>query len=286
MVSLIILSTFFRFFSWLDDPRPSVAEIHRVAGSPADHASADDKSELKIVSWNIQFGLNFQQIADTLRGLGADVILLQEADRFCGRTGARDVPHDLARALGMNWVSGGEFQELGESKGGVPALTGQAILSRYPIADPRVIVFEDQARLRWHFNPFQPRRGGRIALSARINGVLFYNVHIESGGNDRLRRNQLEQALVDADRQRETRVVLAGDFNNVAPERSLMFQSLTSRHFLNARGQENQPTHVRHAFPIDWIFAKGLLAISGVVVRIEHISDHYPVVATLRPLEE
>ena len=254
IASLIILSTFFRFFSSLDDPRPSLAEIHRVVGSPANHASADDKGELKIVSWNIQFGRNFQQIADTLGGLGADVILLQEADRFCERTDGRDVPRDLAEALGMNWVSAGEFQELGESQGGVAALTGQAILSRHPIVDPQVIVFEDQARLRWHLNPIQPRRGGRIALSARINGVLVYNLHIESGGNDRLRRNQLEQALVDADRRRDTRVVVAGDFNNVAPERSLMFQSLTSRHFLNARGQENQPTHVRHAFPIDWIF--------------------------------
>ena len=38
----------------------------------------------------------------------------------------------LANALEMNWVAAGEFQEIGESSRGVPALTAQAILTHTP----------------------------------------------------------------------------------------------------------------------------------------------------------
>ena len=45
-------------------------------------------------------------------------MLLQEVDRSCRRTSYRDVPSDLAEALAMNWVAAGEFQEIGEGRGG------------------------------------------------------------------------------------------------------------------------------------------------------------------------
>lgn len=104
----------------------------------------------------------------------------------------------MAHALDLNWVSAGEFQEVGEGRLGKEALSGQAVLSRYPIRDAAVIRFRDQARFRWRFNPLQPRRGGRIALRAHTAGIVVYDLHLESGGNDRIRRRQLAEVVEDA----------------------------------------------------------------------------------------
>ena len=64
----------------------------------------------------------------------------------------------------MNWVSGGEFQEIGEGRSGRAAITGQAVLSKQPIDGVEVLRFKAQARLKWSINPAQPRRGGRMTL--------------------------------------------------------------------------------------------------------------------------
>src|SRR6185369_13868967 len=134
---------------------------------------------LTIVSWNIERGVQFTRILSTLRALAPDIILLQEVDRHSQRSGDRDVARDLAQALGMNWVHAGEFQEVGEGTRDRAAVTGQAMLSRSPIHDAAAIVFRDQS-WRWRWSPTQPRRGGRVALRARIAGIDIVNLHLES----------------------------------------------------------------------------------------------------------
>jgi endonuclease/exonuclease/phosphatase family metal-dependent hydrolase len=158
---------------------------------------------LNVVSWNIERDVRFGGVLERLQKLDAYVLLLQEVDRYCDQSGGRDVAADLASALGTNWVAAGEFQEIGEATKGRAALHGQAILSRYPITDAGVLVFAEQARLRWRLNPVQPRRGGRMALRARTGGMLVYTAHLESAGNDTLRRKQLDEMVHD--QQREAR---------------------------------------------------------------------------------
>jgi endonuclease/exonuclease/phosphatase (EEP) superfamily protein YafD len=69
-------------------------------------------------------------------------------------------------------------------------------------------------RFRWRWNPVQPRRGGRITLTAQTAGVVLYNLHIESGGYIPLRRSQLAEVLEDASHESRRPVVIGGDFNN------------------------------------------------------------------------
>ena len=193
-----------RLTGFFTDPHLSADDIHAIVGSPAAVAGpAVLPQRLNVVSWNIERGVRFEGVLETLRKLDADVLLLQEVDRYCDRSGGRDVAAELAAALGMNWIAAGEFQEIGEATKGRAALHGQAILSRYPITDAGVLVFAEQARWRWRLNPVQPRRGGRMALKARTGGMLVYTAHLESGGNDTLRRKQLDEMV--RDQQREAR---------------------------------------------------------------------------------
>lgn len=277
---------FLRLAGHLTDPLLSDREIHQTVGEPTRIGwIADPRPEIKVVTWNIQRGAEFDRVLSTLQTLDADVLLLQEVDMFCRRTGGRDVAGELADALGMNWLCAGEFQEIGESLGRQPALTGQAILSRYPLEDAVVLPFTAQAKLRWRLTPLEPRRGGRIALRVRTAGVLVYNAHLESWGSEKLRRKQLDQILADqagtaAD---GAAVIIGGDLNNLPVIRSSMFGRLTVASFADALGGPDavRRTSARHRHPIDWIFTKNLSPSGGGVADVGGASDHYPVFVAL-----
>lgn len=202
------------------------------------------------------------------------------------RSGYRSVAKDLADDMGLNWVFAGEFQEIGQSRRNTPALTGQAVLSRYPIRDAFALPFENQARLRWRFDPFQPRRGGRMALRAESGGVLVYNAHIESAKNDAFRHKQVDEVLFNYLKpERAGRpVVFAGDFNTAkVPAKSPIVQCLTDEGFVDALGADDKPrrTSIHHEQPLDWIFVKNMAPGNGRVIDVPRASDHFPLEASI-----
>jgi endonuclease/exonuclease/phosphatase family metal-dependent hydrolase len=284
---LVLLAVFgaVRVFGFVTDPVLSDDEIHRVDGEPARIARRVPQGVgLNVITWNIERGKAYDKILMVLRSLYADVVLLQEADKSCRRTGYRDVARDLAHALGMNWVYAGEFQEIGEARGSEPALHGQAILSKFPIEQAEVLRFKAQARWRWSINPVQPRRGGRIALKARSAGLLLYNTHFESGPDERLRHRQIAEIL--ADQSRETGImptVIGGDLNNGPILESSLLGSVTAASFADALGEARHrgPTSAGQRHPIDWIFVRNLQSIKGRIVDAGAASDHFPLIAVL-----
>jgi len=250
---------------------------------------------LRILTWNIERGLQFPKVLDFLRTVPTDLVLLQEVDLSARRTRHRDVAADLAHALGLNYAWGMEFQELSEGSPAVPAYQGMATLSRWPISKSRVIRFRRQSTFwqpRWYvpkLPAFQRRLGGRIALVAEANirgrKVVTYNLHLESRGDDTLRLQQLNEVLGDC-RTYDDRplFVVAGDFNLDA-SRGDAAGALRAAGFYDAVGLPGRPTTPPHGLPkharaIDWIFVSGILNFSGRVHNDIQASDHYPVSAT------
>jgi endonuclease/exonuclease/phosphatase family metal-dependent hydrolase len=202
------------------------------------------------------------------------------------RSGYRSVAEDLANDLGLNWVFAGEFQEIGEARRNIPAITGQAVLSRYPIRNAFALRFANQARLRWRLDPFQPRRGGRMALRAESGGVLVYNAHIESAKDDWFRHKQVDEVLFDNLGPERTGlpVVFAGDFNTGrVPDKSPIVRCLIDEGFVDALGALAQPrrTSVNHSQPLDWIFIRNLMPHRGRVIEVPEASDHFPLEAAI-----
>jgi endonuclease/exonuclease/phosphatase family metal-dependent hydrolase len=265
--------------------------IHAIVGEPARVAeSGPADGPLTVVSWNIAQGTRYDQIRDTLAQLDADIYLLQEVDMSVRRSGYREVARDLANDLGgLNWVFAGEFQELGQSRRDIPALTGQAVLSRYRIQNAFALRFRNQARFRWRLDPFQPRLGGRMALRAESGGILLYNAHLESAKNDQFRLKQVDEMVIDhlrlgiADRP----VIFAGDFNTeAAPGDSAIVRRLLDHGFVDALGTVAAPrrTSVAHADPLDWIFVRNMAPAEGRVVAVRNKpSDHFPLEAAVSP---
>jgi endonuclease/exonuclease/phosphatase family metal-dependent hydrolase len=248
---------------------------------------------LRIVDWNINRGQQLHGVIDFLGGSKADILILQEVDLNARRTHRLNIAEEIARRLEMNYVFGREFEELVQGSKSSPAYHGQAILSKWPISNPRLIRFSKQSNFwqpHWflpRIEPFQERRGGRIALRAEINiagsRLVVYDLHLESRGNHELRTVQLREVLSDANRwDTDCPVIIAGDFNLNASE-SAVAAALYSAGFTDAVVATRAPTTPsRKLFEagrrIDWAFIRGpIRAVEGRVHHQVKASDHYPI---------
>ena len=280
---MIVVIAFFRLAGLVAEPSLTDQQIHQVrSGSAASVAVPVVPAQLRVVTWNIERGVRFPGILSTLKRLEADVILLQEVDRFADRSGNRDVASDLAQELGMHWATAGEFQEIGEGGRGRAATSNQAILSRFPILHPRLTVFSRQARWKWRLNPIQPRRGGRVAIRAETAGVTFHNLHLESGDSDPVRQEQLEEILRAHGSASSSVAIIGGDLNTGERARAGLLQRMTDAGFVDALGPlGNRLTSSKYPRPVDWIFAHGAQRVGGHVESVQGVSDHYPLVSTI-----
>jgi endonuclease/exonuclease/phosphatase family metal-dependent hydrolase len=248
---------------------------------------------LRILDWNIERGQRLQGITDFLASANADILILQEVDVNARRTHRLNIAEEIARKLGMNYVFGREFEELVQGSKNSPAYHGQATLSKWPIVNPRLIRFSKQSHFwqpHWFLpkiEPFQERRGGRIALVAEINvagqKLVTYNLHLESRGTDTLRISQLGDVLSDATCYKaECPIIVAGDLNLDASSEAVA-SAVEKAGFQDAVTAPHIPTTpARGLFEggrqIDWAFVRGpVRACSGQVHRRVKASDHYPI---------
>ena len=187
----------FRVTGFLTEPMLTSDEIHAVAGEPSRTVwPLAPERPLRVVTWNIERGVKFEAVQSVLGELDADVVLLQEVDRFCSRSDDRDVARELAVQLRMNYVTAGEFQEIGEGRRDRPCVSGQAILSRLPITDATTVRFED---IRRRSNGGSTRRSLGAAAALRCGREppvrCSYSVHLESGADEQRRANQVRDIV-------------------------------------------------------------------------------------------
>lgn len=253
-----------------------------------------EDSELLLVNWNIERGVRRSEILEALRGpLAADLYLLQEVDLNTRRAGYRNVAEDLARELGMNYVFGTEFEELAQGRSDQPAFQGQAVLSRFPIAQTRALRFRHQLHNwgpRWVpcWSWLQPRRGGRMALMVEIqlgdHTLVIYNTHLESKANDSERAQQIREILEDiqAHYDADTPQIVAGDLNTHEGADSPVLQELKARGFQDVFQDHkgSLQTKTRSKGRIDWILLRHLNCREAAIPRL-NISDHYPLIARI-----
>jgi endonuclease/exonuclease/phosphatase family metal-dependent hydrolase len=175
-------------------------------------ASASERAppdRLRVVAWNIQRGARFAELLQALRSerllAAADVLMLVEVDCGLGRSGNRNVPRDLALALGMSYAFAPSYltidDDWGENPGRIAntsALAGTAVLSRWPIRRAESL---DLPELRDKFSSRERRLGKKRALAVEID---------RPGGPWRLAACHLDSNASPAGRARQLRAVLEG----------------------------------------------------------------------------
>src|SRR6516162_1969515 len=272
-------------------------QLERGSFAPADDAP-EALGSIRIVSWNINRGLQLNSILDFLTNASADLILLQEVDINARRTHRRNVAREIAQTLQMNYVFGCDFEELTQGNHNSPAYHGQATLSRLPIAQSRILRFRRQSgfwRPRWYvptIPKFQRRLGARMALVSHIacfgKHLVAYNVHLESRGDDALRSSQLTEILDDTHQYgADTPLVIAGDFNfdlSREPAASTIAHTPFKSPFKSGSVHPTTPrSRLGSARAVDWILTRS--ALDYAEAKLYHsisASDHYPLSLVLK----
>jgi len=231
---------------------------------------------LKVMTYNIRacdFGL--KKIIAVLKQENADIIALQEVDKFVKRTGRLDQPKKISRALGMHYTfrkhfsyQGGEF--------------GLALLSRYRI---------DQVER------IKVTRSNLILLKARVHtsgqpiGVIVVHFHPTNPFDDKktkqvntaARKREAKKAFDTAGRFKSP-VLIMGDFNADSGSYSYtLFKEKYQDACVRAGNLWSKTWPAK--FPItriDYIWASKDFKILSCGAIKSNASDHRPVVATIQ----
>lgn len=195
------------------------------------------RGRYRFVAWNIERGAEIDAQIEALRSdpylREADVLLITEADMGMARSGNREVAQEMASALGMYYAfspcylnlvkgSGVEYEVEGENALG---LHGNAILSRYPLRNPRSIVLQngiDKMRGR------EKRIGSQKAVAACIGfpekEITAVAMHLDAHSTQGHRRKQMREVL--AALEPGIPAVLGGDWNTSTYNSSHAFYAI------------------------------------------------------------
>jgi endonuclease/exonuclease/phosphatase family metal-dependent hydrolase len=266
--------------------------------------------ELRIMTYNIKHGqtnaeceqrprvpgqdpfpdcnLNIEASIAVMRAHGADIVAVQEVDRFWARSAYLDEPAVIAAGLGMEHTCyAANLDHAPDSHSSVPHQYGTAIVSRFPILDCD--------------NTLLPRTGNneqrgltRALINVRGVPLAFYNTHLHhTNAPDRSLQTVRIGEIMDAT-PGEVRVIL-GDFN--ARPNAAEMVPIFSR-FVDAWQQAGAPTPDNpngNTSPadvdrdptgrIDYVFVSDHVDVATAYVPLnEHTrlaADHYPVVADI-----
>lgn len=242
--------------------------LHLSCTAPStDHGPKD----LVVLSYNIHHGqgtdgvFDLERIAEVINETGADLVALQEVDVRTGRASGVDQASELGRLTGMVPVFGEAMPYDGGSY-------GEAILSRWPIAESQVIPL-----------PASPSHEPRAAVSITVipkdweSPIRFVGTHLDNSEDPADRTSQVVELLSRLN-PLELPTLLVGDFNsqpNSVPMQLIFQAGWTSADPLWI------PTYpsISPEIKIDWILQSPGCAgqVTAGEVLIEPLaSDHCP----------
>jgi endonuclease/exonuclease/phosphatase family metal-dependent hydrolase len=194
----------------------TVAVAAGVSGSPA-HAAAPRRPSrrLRVVSYNIQHGVDFDGVLDLerqtrfLEGRRADIIGLQEVDRhWSERSEWLDQAAWFGERLGLAHAYGANLDREPPEPGLPRRQYGTAVLSKWPIT--------------WWRNTYLPweegtEQRGLLEIEVDFHGVplRFANTHLQHRAEDAELRLAQAQRIVELLGASPRRAFLAGDLNAV-----------------------------------------------------------------------
>ncbi len=273
--------------------------------------------------------VDLEKIPEEIETLkSADVWILNEVDWGVKRTEYREVIRELGKALNMNWAYGVEFLEIDPKQLGIDkfddgetkdeqqqlqqvfavdkdrlrGMHGNAVLSRYPIRNARLVPFtvgydwfkeskitslekgkRKAAALIGEDLLREVRRGQRTVLYVDLDipeapghQVTIACTHLENRAKPKIRRQQMQE-LLNAVRDTANPVIIAGDMNTTGTDstptsvQNMLYKRYGSTDFWTTKG-------VQWATGVGIIYggAKAAMKIAGVQYRVDPTSANIP----------
>lgn len=266
------------------------------------YASGDQNNRGHVLS-RLEIEKNLQAMALELKELGPDLVFLQEVDFASRRSYGISQMKYLAKALALPYSAHAitwnkryvawPYWPLNRHFGKL--VSGQAILSRYPLEDLKILTFpKPQDNAFWYNWFYIDRLVQRVQVLLGDQKLTVYNVHLEAFSNS-TRQEQLQGLLDWVKQSGNPHQIVAGDFNlrwesTQADPRQMEEEKSQLQEFQReAQIQMTAPEGPQLTFPswkpekrIDFIFYSPGLSLEdeGIIAGLL-ASDHLPVWATL-----
>lgn len=238
----------------------SYPSILPAAVASLDQTAIPQRRTLKAVTYNMRHAqgmdgsVDLRRVIDLLKELGADVIALQEVDRYLPRSGMKDQIDEIARQLDMSWSFAPTIR-LGWME------YGNAILSKYPIQHIDHLMLPGRAEMRGVLE---------TTIDFYETPVHIYNSHLSLQQDQR--KEQLQQ-LMEWIEPSENVAVLMGDFNmgRAHPWMAPLYDQWTLL--------TNDEATLQNGRQVDHIFVNRQVDLLQLKVIRGEASDHFPVLA-------
>lgn len=226
--------------------------------------------QITVATYNIRHArgndgrVSLTRVADTMQTLQADVIALQEVDRYVPRSRFANQAKVLARYTGMNFSFAPNLRFFFISS------FGNAILCRYPILKQNNFLLPGKKEQRGLQHCIIA-----LPLTGRIS---LFNTHLGLSSDDR--SQQIEAITKEIQTFSSYPILLAGDFNccpgatELKPLAAILNYGSSSP--INTFPSGN-PTE-----PVDHIYVSPQWTLSDMRVHPSDASDHLPLVCKLR----
>lgn len=233
-----------------------------------DDSSIEKHPVLRVMSYNIHHGegmdgnIDLERIARVISRENPDLVALQEVDRFCTRSGNRDMAAELGELLGMEHI----FGKAMDFQGGE---YGLAVLSKQPIMGTRL-----------HKLPKgdEPRRAleVRVKIGNHPKLISFISIH-NSWNSEDVRAKQIEELLRSLG-EFDHPIILAGDFNARRENDSMKLLSQADWEILGFQSKK-RPDPTEHESQIDFFVTRNLphTSVESRVIDETIASDHRPI---------
>lgn len=240
----------------------------KIIDTAVDYSEVESLPAINVMTYNIHRGINkdnkldLDGIADQINNSGAEIIALQEVERFSVRTKFQDQISYLADRTSMQYAYGESLKILSWQY-------GNAILSRYPIEEYEVFEL-----------PSKGERRTILKAGLNINGkrISFYSTHLGLDKNERdLQIEEIVRLTAD-----EEDYIISGDFNTGADKLGAILENCKDS--ASFGDNMDKATFVEEGLSerIDYVFVSQDFDIKGYAVLESSASDHFPVVSTLK----
>lgn len=259
-----------------------------------------------VAAWNLERCLFPLPSAEHLGATGAEIVLLSEMDDGMARTRQSNTTAEVAEELGMGYLYGVEFIELGlgseterefcRDDFNRRGLHGNSLLSTVPLHEPFLLRL-DGDRLWFMGAVDQPRLGERMAIGAVVNTeagpLVLVSTHLESATTAAYRERQIVGLMDALDAAFPGRpILIGGDLNtgNHAGgdfEAEGLFARAAERGFIRHGGpldvMTTRPSLITRwpdrAMKLDWFLSRGLVVsetqiVSSLSPTGRPLSDH------------
>lgn len=158
----------------------------------------NQKTKITVASYNVQclsYGTQLIAISEEIKNINPDIIGIQELDNYTNRAGNINQLESLALMSGYKYFY---FSKAIDYDGGE---YGHGIMSKYPITNFETITFSSQDN--------ENRCFSRVEIEINNKKIMFYNTHLEFGGN--IQSNQIAEIFRLA--QQDKYSIITGDMN-------------------------------------------------------------------------